>query len=169
MAPIPGFPGYHATDDGRIWSDKSQRHLKPHTKPNGYQLICLQDAASRGRSQLVSRAICTAFHGQPFYGAHAAHLDGDLANNAPANLAWVTSKENNAHKVLHGTVANGEKSGKSKLTVEQVQEIRRQYDGGILPRIIGERFGITDRHAADLGRRVSWSWLDEARTLLGDS
>ncbi len=50
----------------------------------------------------------------------------------------------------------GESNGNSKLTREQVEELRRlRRDGGNLTKL-GKQFGITKSHAAQVARGLSW-------------
>lgn len=53
-----------------------------------------------------------------------AHLDGDPHNNAASNLKWVTKRENEFHKIAHGTSIRGERCHNAKLTEDEVRDIR---------------------------------------------
>ena len=56
---------------------------------------------------------------------HKCKLSRKCCN--PAHLYWGTHKENGEDKVKDGTSARGETNGDSKLTEEQVLEIRKKY------------------------------------------
>jgi hypothetical protein len=89
-----------------------------------------------------------------------AHLDGDRKNPRLANIVYATPTENNRHKKGHGTLAEGEGCSASKLTADQVLEIRRLYAAGARPQwAIGARFGITQSQVSVIVRGKSWSSL----------
>jgi len=123
--PIPGHPGYEASDDGRIRSidrtivtqdGKRKGHskflrgveLRPTPSRKGYLRVPLgKDAIGMG----VHRLVCMAFHGaQPVNRPHAAHVDGNKLNNTPGNLYWATPSENSLDRVRHGADPNASKT-----------------------------------------------------------
>jgi hypothetical protein len=126
---IIGFPGYHVSDDGRVFSKRLSNIMALRRDRYGYLSVSLRHRGVRS-TRRVHRLVCEAFHGPaPDEGCHAAHLDGDKLNNAAANVAWATAKENAAHKSEHGTNHGnggmpGERHPSAKLTAEQVGAIR---------------------------------------------
>lgn len=76
------------------------------------------------------------------------------------HLRWGSHIENMADKLRDGTDPRGEKCGGSKLTENQVQEIRRVYArGGVSMRAIGTQYEVSYAQIQNIisGRR--WSWL----------
>lgn len=124
---------------------------------------------SKGRSKLIvdgklriaSRYVCELVKGPPPTPDHeAAHScgNGHLSCIAPDHLSWKTSKENKADMIIHGTRNRGERNGRSKLTEQQVHEIRL-LKGSMSQKEISLLFGI---HRVDVGRiqtRKSWSHI----------
>lgn len=81
---------------------------------------------------------------------HAAHLDGNVANNRLSNLRWVTREENEAHKRGHGTAFSPR-----KLTEADVLEMRRLYrDCDASCRSLAKQFGVSvpTAHGVIVGR-----------------
>jgi hypothetical protein len=107
------------------------------------------------RDAYVHRLVCEAYHGPCPPGLQCRHLDGNQANNAPSNLAWSDKATNEADKVRHGTVPNGEGHYRSKLTTEIVAEARRRASAGEPVTTIAADFGIPYRRLLDAvaGRR----------------
>lgn len=105
-----------------------------------YQVsLCKEGAARR---LLVHRLICEAFNGAaPFPQMEVAHSDGNRLNNAAANLRWVTSEENSADMVRHGTWNRGDRSRNAKLDDEKVRFIRAAV--GQSSAALGRKFGVS--------------------------
>ena len=95
---IPGYVTYTASDDGRIYSERSGKYLKPRTRKDGYQQVTLCEGGER-HQEYVHRLVALAWHGEDATHKQVNHIDENKQNNAPANLEWVTCKEN----INHGT------------------------------------------------------------------
>jgi len=113
--PVPGFPGYTATSDGRVFSTRpwrgstERRLLRGGVGAHGYRSIVLCDGRHR-RSREVHAIIAETFHGPRPPGMDVRHLDGDKANNAASNLRYGTRGENLRDAVRHGTHYNAKKT-----------------------------------------------------------
>lgn len=128
---------YEVSSLGRVRNTETGHVLAALPNWKGYITVSLSKPGERSKKFSLARIICTAFHGEPsFEGAQAAHLDGCRANNVAANLAWVTSRENNAHRYLHGTV-------RPMLSEEEVSQIRDMAASGETHKTVARRFGIS--------------------------
>lgn len=115
-----------------------------------------------GASTLASRVMCAVAHGQPPTPEHqAAHScgRGNKGCMNPRHLRWATRNENEADKVVHGTLPRGERQGSSRLTSAQVREIRR-LAGLATHREIATRYGVSRGHVGRILARGEWAWLD---------
>lgn len=113
--PIPRFPGYEASNLGRVRSidhfSPSGRFvhgkvLKPHNQCSRggqpYQrvsLVCADRSVGRATC-LVHRLVISAFEGESEL--QVRHLDGDSRNNTIGNLAYGTGSENVADTIRMG-------------------------------------------------------------------
>jgi hypothetical protein len=72
--------------------------LKPKRTAGGYEEVCLR-VAGRQRMALVHRLVLEAFVGPcGSTKIHAAHLNGQRADNRLENLTWATAFENASHR-----------------------------------------------------------------------
>lgn len=85
-------------------------------------------------SYCVHTLVLTAFVGPAPKGMEARHLNGDGWDNRIENLEWATHYDNMQDKVAHGTLGRNNRYGTthewSKLTPEQVRQIRLDYATG---------------------------------------
>lgn len=109
-------------------------------------------------SAIVSRCACERANGAPSHpNLEAAHTcgRGHLGCVNPRHLAWKSTQENRDDQLVHGTRNFGERNGKSKLTVDQVREMRRQR-GAVSQRLLAARFGIDQSTVSDIQRGKRW-------------
>lgn len=98
MVPLASYPRYFACSDGRIYSDKTKRFLKPCTSNSGYLMVNLC-VSGRSHIKTVHRLIASAFIPNPDNLEFVNHKNEDKRDNRPENLEWVTRSQN----VRYGT------------------------------------------------------------------
>jgi hypothetical protein len=74
----------------------------------------------------------------------------------PDHLFLGTNAENSSDMVRKNRQAKGESNGNSKLTIEQVIEIRNLRLSGMTLVRLGEMFGVHYSIISDIDRRVTW-------------
>lgn len=142
--------GYRFGDDGSISSCRSRMGLtqdwhsiRPkQVSIRGHQQVSLYIGGTKA-NRYVHRLILEAFVGPCPPGMECCHADGDPTNNRLDNLRWDTRKANTADSIRHGTKPRGSKHHRSKLTDDDIRAIRRLRDGGMILRLIAERYGVT--------------------------
>jgi hypothetical protein len=82
-APIPGFPGYFASDSGKILN--GFREVAVSSNEKGYLRFNARRADGRWKLLKVHRAVMMAFNPSDAPGLQVRHLDGDKANNRLEN------------------------------------------------------------------------------------
>ena len=104
--------------------------------------------------------VCTAFHGPAPTPAHeVAHWDGDRGNARADNVRWATRAENIEDKIRHGRTDRGTKHRSSKLTEDQVREIRSALAGGSSARALGRTYSVTHQAIQEIRSGRCWGWL----------
>ncbi len=145
---VVGFPGYCVGDYGWVWSCWKLQHngrygnssclsdtwkqLKPSISGKngkGYMFVGLY---KNGKCHLVSvhKIVLEAFIGPCPPGLQCCHGLLGKFDNRVSNLRWDTSLANHNDRRLEGTISRGDKSVRSKLTMDQVREIRSRRSNG---------------------------------------
>lgn len=158
---VPDFPGLVIASDGRI-QGPSGKWLKTRSDKDGYQYFSgpRKSTSHRQETLFVHVVVCTAFHGpRPSPEYQAAHNNGVNRDNHPGNLRWATVRENHADKVLHGTALLGSRNHKSKLTGDDVQEIRRLRSSGVARREVADRYGVAESTVTRIVQGKIWGHL----------
>lgn len=136
-------------DDCLIWPYGRGSH--------GYAVISVG-----GDMRTVHSLVCEAINGPAIPPMdQAAHSCGNGRRGcvSPMHLSWKTRMKNEADKIEHGSSNRGERNGRSSLTLEQVREIRKLKNSGLLQREVGEMFGIRQGTVSAIYRGASWGWL----------
>lgn len=140
---IPGCSRYQASSLGKIRSNFG-KILKQREMENGYFTVCIiSDFETRWYPRLVSRLVCSAFHGPAgTEDVQVRHLNGLRFDNRSENLQWGTPIENQHDRKVHGTHLSGSSGPGSKLTPDDISEIRRMLGAGMVQRRIAEKFNV---------------------------
>lgn len=155
---------YEATKEGILVSHNPYKGakrgpLKTHKhKKTGYHQIGMWDKnAQKSVTCLVHRVVALIHVENPTNLPEVNHKDGNKDNNCSSNLEWVTSSDNQIHAYSAGLKsALGENNGQSKLTEDQVKEIRKLRMSGETYRSIGETFGIHRMTVGEICRNEIW-------------
>lgn len=125
--------------------------LWPFTQtPKGYP----QARMANGATGRVNRYVCEKAHGAPPSKAHhAAHSCGTRLCLNPKHLGWATAYENNLDILKHGRRRTGEHKKLSKLTEQDVREIRAST---LSQRALARRYGVCQAVISQVVRRAAW-------------
>lgn len=132
------------------------RILTPQIQNNGYVTVSM-----RRKTVSVHRLVLLAFVGPCPIGCEAAHENGDRTDNRLENLSWKSKHDNAIDRDRHGTTYRGERHHLSKLTEQQVREIRQRYvsrngrDFGNTQQLARE-YGTTESNIYDITHNVTW-------------
>lgn len=145
MKEHPIYKRYWATKNGRIWSDRSNRFLKPQLNSDGHLQVEI-----KGKSRLWHRFILECFVGFCPQGRETRHLDGNPKNNHINNLCWGTHSENVRDAVRHQTHVN------QKLNNDEISFIHYLWNSGLFSKAAIARYmGVT--------RTVICSYINKRR------
>jgi hypothetical protein len=167
LRPIPDFPGYLASEDGRIWSTRNGgRWLVGSTSTCGYVLACLR-INGRKVSKSAHRLVAFAWLGlPPFDGATVNHKNGIKTDNRVENLEWCSMSENLKHGWQTGlTRATNEHRESARrqghrnraLSVDQVREIRHRIANGEQQKAVAAMLNVDAGSISRIARGISYT------------
>lgn len=110
------FNGYKIFEDGKIWSYKSKKWLKPDLSSRYERVTLIIDNAKI--RYLVHRIVGICFIPNPDNKPCINHIDGNPSNNHVSNLEWCTYSENelHSHHVLGKKIIHSEEC-KRKMSI----------------------------------------------------
>jgi hypothetical protein len=128
MKPIPECQDYAVTKDGRVWSKKRERFLKPYfNKVKGLQQVCLSIKGVK-RMAFVHRLVAQAYVPNPENKVAVKHKNGNHTDNRGTNLKWITMSESARAAFKAGTrkVTNQflKEPKESKITIAKPSKSR---------------------------------------------
>ena len=156
---IKGYEGrYQISNHGKVKSLSRKAgtvYLKEKILSNkrltkdGYPRVSLRDG-EKFKEFKIHRLVATHFIDNPHNKETVNHIDGDKTNNHVDNLEWSNRNEQmyHAYKLRLKTSISGSDNSQSKLTNEQVKEIRRTFKKGSREfggSALARKFGVSHR------------------------
>ena len=121
------YKGYFVTEDGKVWSEKTQKFLTPCFNSNGYYIVTVRDEEGQHHPR-IHRLVAEAFIPNPNNLPIVNHKDENKINNAVENLEWCTYSYNHNY----GTAKQ--------------RESKTKMENGIL----GTPIGMYDKNTGEL-------------------
>ena len=91
---IPGWENYYSiTNDGKVYSHKRGKFLKPRISMDGYNRVALTKEGYR-REYRIARLVAMSYLREPKEDEQVNHKDYNRVNDILENLEWVTPSEN---------------------------------------------------------------------------
>ena len=108
------YTKYEVFEDGRIWSYKTNRFLKPETTKCGYQQVALSDNEGKIKMYLVHRVVYEAVTGEPIpEGMQINHRNEIKTANMITNLELMTPKQNSNYGTRNERMSNNKNRSKA--------------------------------------------------------
>ena len=147
--PVVGWPAYHVSRSGEVYSTTSGKVLTPRSGKNGYQRVNLHNGSRKGTTRQVHSLVAEAWLGPRRTGREVDHVTHAKDDNRLQNLRWLTPQENLAN--LPPTAP------RRRLTFEQAEEIRRLHAAGEMGYgRLARRFGVSKKLVTQIVRGESY-------------
>lgn len=176
---LQGFSAYEVSDDGQVrratdhWrlSALKAGHIVPQwlikrtfVKKTGditilgYMAVSIvPDGQRKPVNRLVHVLVANAFlPPRPSPKHQVAHCNGRRFENWAGNLRWATAAENQADRNEHGTSNRGSRHGMSKLTEDDVADIRRRILSGQGVTAIARAYGVGHPTISNIKTGKTW-------------
>ena len=117
------------------------------------------------KTVFVHHLVAEVFIGPRPFGLIVCHGPNGRLDNRLENISYGTHSKNlGEDKRRDGTMARqrGERCGTSKLTEEQVIEIKRRSLAGESRASLGHEFGVRAENISHIALGRSWGWLEVA-------
>lgn len=106
MCKFRNYDNYDVYPDGRIWSYKTKKFLKPATTKKGYQQVCLVDNEGNRKSYLLHRVVWEAVTSEPIpSNMQINHRSEVKTSNMISNLELMTPKQNSNYGTRNSRVS----------------------------------------------------------------
>lgn len=170
---IEEFLKYLIRNKGRIKILSTLEDKKVFVKDDGYIATTLGNG--KQNYKYVHRLVADAFVNSKHEKPQVNHINGIKGDNRAENLEWVTPAENIRHAIDTGLLKykkkgkeiknskhlKGEKVSSSKLSPEEVIEIRVLWDFKEYKKVeLAEIYGVNESTIRDVITRRQWKHID---------
>ncbi len=174
---VVGFDGYRVSNTGIVqscwkmysegygkWNCRSikvdrWKTLKQDVDDRGRARVTMRMENRKYRKKFVSVLILESFVGPAPDKHRACHNDGNASNNILSNLRWDTDSANQLDRIKHGTDMVGIKHPLSKLTEEQVLQIRIRLANGESAKNVAAEFKVTPQNLQFIAEHSTWKHI----------
>ena len=145
--------GWSFTKPGRLLKQCCNHSREIYT-------VNLQDGPRKAMSTNVAWLVAEAFIGPRPDGMVVRHGAKGRSCNKVSNLSYGTQSQNMYDRWRDETMPHGSTHKNSKLSPEDVREIRKLRDEGVTCRDLSKRFGVCADVISGIHRRTRWAWVD---------
>ena len=131
-----------------------------HLDKNGYPTLRFGSDGKGFKERRVSRISWLLYRGEIPKGKYLCHKCDNPSCTNPDHLFLASAKENSEDMVKKGRGNKGLKHGNSKLTEEQVKEIKIMYRDGYKVTLIMEKFDICRVNVHQIGKNKTWKHIE---------
>lgn len=156
---IPNHNRYEISKNGIIRNLNNKKIKSQYVSDSGYYMVTFS-YNNKSKPQRVHRLIALTFIKNPNNYRFINHIDGNKLNNSISNLEWCTHSHNMKHAFDTGLVNNtGVKNGMSKLTEENVIQIKVMLKNGFSQQKIADKFKVSRSCILKINLGKTWTHI----------
>jgi hypothetical protein len=145
---------FEVSDTGKV-RNETGKIVKGSLHAGGFRVINTKfyvNEEQYSKSFLIHRMVAKCWVDNPELKPYVIHLNGDLLDNRPKNLAWATADEKNIHQKRKGKV-----SPRYKLTQVDVIKIKKLLaEEKVTVESIAKKFGVSHTQIHRIKRNENW-------------
>jgi len=142
MKEIKQYPNYFITEEGLVFSSKTNKFLRFSYDQQGYQRVGLYAGNYKSKTIKVHRLVAETFIDNIENKKDVNHIDGNKSNNNVSNLEWATRSENIKHAF---------KSGLKTITNKQIDGVKKRFSKKVLDTKTGIIYNSLKDASIELG------------------
>ena len=162
---IPGWDGYLATNEGKIYSVKTPgghgldynhpHELVPRQWKPGYERVYFRRGGKKKYAFAVSHLIYQAFMGPIPEGYVIDHINCNTLDNRPENLQCITTSQNisRAYKYTRSSYTDGMRNGTTKFSNLVIGKVLEGYKLGKSQRELMSEFNMSQKQVSGIVNR----------------
>lgn len=161
---ITDYPDYEVSNKGSVRSYKNNYRviMRGFKCRKGYPKVYLTNYGTKGKSIFAHRLVALEFIDNPHNYPQVNHINGIKTDNRVENLEWCDNTHNQREAWRLGLIKNetrqGANNGMTKLTVEQVLEIRELYPK-LSQNELSRKFSIAQSQIWAIVNRKTWFYI----------
>lgn len=148
---------YKIDEYGNIWSNYKSDYMKTQKDKDGYLKIKLSGGSRKNPVYVrIATLVAWNFIGSPnnLKDPTINHIDGNILNNHYSNLEWIERGKNSS---IRRNTGKGSNNHESKLTEEQVLDIRKKYNPTkITYKEIAKEYNVSKSCIANIIQGNTW-------------
>jgi len=148
MKAIKKYPNYFVTEEGLVFSSKTNKFLKFSYDQQGYQRVGLYVGDYKSKTIKVHRLVAETFINNIENKKDVNHIDGNKANNNISNLEWCTRSENIKHAF---------RIGLKIITQKQTEGVKKRFSKEVIDSSNGKIYNSLKDASFDL--KINYSTL----------
>lgn len=165
MKILEEYPDYVIYEDGRVYSNISNKFISFSVNEFGYYRAGLINKDGFSKAVKLHRLVATAYHLNPENKREVNHIDGNKEHNHARNLEWVTSKENKTHAWDNDLYTHkGDNHYAANFTDEEIHAMCVMLQDGSRNVDVARAFNTDKGMIANLKTGRNWKHISENYT-----